>query len=286
MKFISYWRDAALRTGVVCDDGIAELDAAGVPGEIGAALYQGVDLMAQARQAQSRGSRLPLAGVHHAPAVPRPGKILCMGLNYFDHAREGGKDRPDYPWFFMRGASSLVGHGEPAVRPRVSGMFDYEAELAVVIGRRVRHATLNDALQSVFGYSCFNDMSLRDYQRKTPQWTMGKNFDGTGAFGPWIVSADELPPGGAGLQIASRLNGQVVQHAHTGDMMWSVAQTLVLLTECMTLEPGDVVIMGTPAGVGAARQPPLWLKHGDRIEVEIERIGVLANVVQDEVPQP
>jgi 2-keto-4-pentenoate hydratase/2-oxohepta-3-ene-1,7-dioic acid hydratase in catechol pathway len=215
-----------------------------------------------------------------APLVPEPGKIVCLGLNYFDHAKEGGRDKPDYPWFFYRGKSSLVAHGEPAVVPRVSGKFDYEAELAVVIGTRVpRHVAAADALRHVFGYACFNDMSVRDYQKRTPQWTIGKNFDATGGFGPQLVTADELAPGATGLRIRSRLNGQVMQDANTSDMIFSVAETIVLLAQCMTLDPGDAIIMGTPAGVGQARTPPVWMKPGDTIEVEIERIGVLRNPI-------
>jgi 2-keto-4-pentenoate hydratase/2-oxohepta-3-ene-1,7-dioic acid hydratase in catechol pathway len=165
----------------------------------------------------------------------------------------------------------------------VSGRFDYEAELAVVIGTRVpRHVSEADALKHVFGYSCFNDMSVRDYQKRTPQWTIGKNFDATGAFGPVLATADELAPGATGLRIRSRLNGETMQDASTTDMIWGVAETIRLLADCMTLEPGDVIIMGTPAGVGQARTPPVWMKPGDRIEIEIEGIGILANPIAAE----
>ena len=283
MKLINYRRNGALRIGALLDEGVAELDER-VPGELAAALSAGVDLHAAAESAiAKKAPRLSLDQLDLAPVVPRPGKVVCMGLNFFDHAKEAGLDKPAYPMVFMRGASSLLAHGKAAIRPRVSEMFDYEAELAVVIGKPMRHATASNALDGVFGYSCFNDMSLRDYQRKTTQWTMGKNFDATGAFGPCLVSADALPPGAAGLRIQSRLNGAVMQSSSTSDMMWSVADTIVLISECMTLEPGDVIIMGTPAGVGAARKPPVWMRHGDRIEVEIEGIGVLSNPVQDEL---
>src|SRR5690606_36798977 len=156
------------------------------------------------------------------------------------------------------------------------------AELAAVIGRRARHVSAEDALQYVAGYSCFNDASVRDYQRKTAQWTIGKNFDATGAFGPFFVTADELPPGAQGLRISTRLNGEVMQDANTGDMLFPVAETIALLTECMTLEPGDVLVMGTPAGVGHARKPQVWMKDGDVVEIEIEGIGVLRNPIVDE----
>ena len=289
MKLISYRQNGAIRLGVVAADGVIDLNLAqpNVPADLGAALWQGVDVHAAAKAALASASasgaaRIPLAAIDYAPPVPRPGKIICLGLNYYDHAKEGGREKPDYPWFFFRGATSLIAHGEAGVRPRVSERFDYEAELAVVIGKKARHLTQTNALDCVFGYSCFNDMSVRDYQKKTPQWTIGKNFDGSGGFGPMLVTADELPPGAVGLKIQSRLNGQVMQSANTTDMIWSVAETIVLLTECLTLEPGDVIIMGTPAGVGQARTPPVWMKHGDTIEIDIERVGLLSNPIRDE----
>jgi 2-keto-4-pentenoate hydratase/2-oxohepta-3-ene-1,7-dioic acid hydratase in catechol pathway len=138
------------------------------------------------------------------------------------------------------------------------------------------------ALQHVYGYTCFNDMSVRDYQKRTPQWTIGKNFDRTGGFGPQLVTSDELAPGAEGLKIQARLNGEVMQNANTTDMIWSVAETISLLSECVTLEPGDVIVMGTPAGVGQSRTPPVWMKHGDKIEIEIERVGLLVNTIEQE----
>lgn len=214
--------------------------------------------------------------------IERPGKIVCMGLNYADHAKEGGNARPEYPSFFMRGPSSMTAHLSPIIRPQVSDKLDYEAELAFIIGKKARHLTLENALDCVAAYSIFNDGSIRDYQRKTTQWTIGKNFDHTGAFGPWLVTPDELPLGCDGLQIQSRLNGQVMQNANTKDFLWGVAETIVLISECMTLEPGDVVITGTPAGVGYARTPPVFMKPGDICEIEIESIGVLRNTIADE----
>jgi len=214
MKFITYrttGAGSATRLGVL--DGDAAIDLASaqpqVPPDLGAALLAGVDLRA-AGQAAIAGTapRLPLAGIAYAAVLPKPGKIICLGLNYYDHAKEGGREKPVYPWFFLRCASSLVAHGEAGIRPRVSDRFDYEAELAVVIGTRAKHLTQDQALSCVFGYSCFNDMSVRDYQKKTPQWTIGKNFDATGGFGPVLVTADELAPGATGLRIQSRLNGR------------------------------------------------------------------------------
>ena len=214
--------------------------------------------------------------------IERPGKIVCMGLNYADHAKEGGNARPEYPSFFMRGPSSMTAHLSPIIRPKISDKLDYEAELAFIVGKKARHLTLENALDCVAGYSIFNDGSIRDYQRKTTQWTIGKNFDQTGAFGPWLVTPDELPLGCDGLNIQSRLNGQVMQNANTKDFLWGVAETIVLISECMTLEPGDVVITGTPAGVGYARTPPVFMKPGDICEIEIESIGVLCNTIADE----
>ena len=223
-----------------------------------------------------------LSSVQLLPLIPNPGKIVCMGLNYADHAKEGGNARPEYPSFFMRGATSMVGHQSPIVRPKASTQLDYEAELAVVIGQRARHLTADNALACIAGYSCFNDASIRNYQRKSAQWTIGKNFDGTGPFGPWLVTPDELPAGAEGLRIQSRLNGKVMQDANTRDFLWNVVESLRIITECMTLEPGDVVITGTPAGVGYARTPPVWMAHGDVCEIEIEGIGTLSNPIVDE----
>ncbi len=214
--------------------------------------------------------------------IDQPGKIVCMGLNYADHAKEGGNARPEYPSFFMRGPSSLTAHLTPIIRPSVSDKLDYEAELAFIVGKKARNLTKENALDCVAGYSIFNDGSLRDYQRKTSQWTIGKNFDQTGAFGPWLVTPDELPSGAHGLQIQSRLNGNIMQNANTKDFLWGIAETIQLITECMTLEPGDVVITGTPAGVGYARTPPVFMKPGDTIEVEIQEIGVLRNSIKDQ----
>ena len=243
----------------------------------------GLEAARKAAKAAGEAARLSLDAVQWLAPVMRPGKIICLGLNYAAHAAEGGNAAPEYPSFFMRGATSLIAHEANLIRPKVSGNLDFEAELAVIIGTRSRHLTEANALKAVAGYSCFNDGTLRDYQRRTAQWTIGKNFDGTGAFGPWLVPADELPPGASGLKIESRLNGQVMQSDNTANMMVPVAKTLYLLTEVLTLEPGDVVIMGTPAGVGYARKPPVWMKAGDRIEIVIEGVGTLANTIADEI---
>ncbi|VVE34839.1 Ureidoglycolate lyase [Pandoraea morbifera] len=286
MKFITFKQDSQNRLGVVDGDDVIDLAASqGVPADLREALEQGIDVLAAARRAvESHSShRVRMSDVTLAPVVPRPGKIVCLGHNFYDHAKEGGNLKPVYPLIFFRGATSLIAQGDPVVRPYVSEKLDYEAELAVVIGKGGRHIKRENALEHVFGYACFNDVSVRDFQKRTSQWTIGKNFDGTGPFGPWIVTPEDLPAGATDLKMELRLNGQVMQKTNTSDMIWGVAETIELLSECMTLEPGDVIAMGTPAGVGFARTPPVWMKAGDRVEVDIERIGVLSNVVQDEV---
>ena len=227
------------------------------------------------------GPAVPLDGLDLLPPVPAPGKIICMGLNYADHAAEGGNSIPTYPAIFLRVNSSIVAHGKPLLRPKVSDKFDYEAELAIVIGTRGQGIKEADALKHVAGYACFNDGSLRDYQRKSGQWTMGKNFDATGGFGPDIVSPDEISPGAHGLKIMSRINGKLLQNGNTADMIFDVPQMISIISEVMTLEPGDVIITGTPAGVGYPRKPPVFMRDGDVCEIEIEGIGILSNPVKD-----
>lgn len=221
----------------------------------------------------------PMQGVKFNTLIAKPGKIICVGLNYADHAKEGGHAIPDHPSFFLRVNSSQAAHEQALLLPKASTKFDYEAELAVVIGSTARNLTADNALDCVAGYSCYNDGSIRDYQRKGTQWTLGKNFDQTGSFGPWLVTSDELPPGGAGLKVQTRLNGQLLQDGSTSDFLFTVAQVLVIVSEVMTLEPGDVIITGTPAGVGYARKPPIFMQVGDICEVEVEKIGILRNSI-------
>jgi acylpyruvate hydrolase len=218
---------------------------------------------------------------HKPPALHFP-KAICLGLNYRDHAAEAGFSKPDYPTIFLRVGSSLVDHGEPIVRPRLSDTLDFEGELVAFLGKGGRNVARENALDLVAGYSVFNDASIREYQTKTTQWTMGRNFDATGAFGPDFVGADELPPGGAGLKIETRLNGQIVQSASTSDMIFDVAATIEILSKAITLQAGDILFMGTPSGVGGARNPKLFMKAGDVCEVEIERVGLLVNPIVDE----
>ena len=228
------------------------------------------------------GSGIPLDEIHYLPLLPRPGKIVCIGRNYAAHAAEGGAETPSYPEIFFRGATSLVAHQAPIIRPKCSDKLDFEGEFAFVVGKTCRHATLENSLEHIAGYTLFNDATIRDYQRFSTQWTIGKNFDGTGAFGPELVTRDELPDGLQGLSLVTRLNGQEMQNGRINDLVFPVRQLIVLLSECMTLEPGDVVVTGTPSGVGFARKPPVWMKAGDEIEVEVAGLGRLRNYVQDE----
>lgn len=241
-------------------------------------------LGAAATAAESAGDAalLPAGSVSFLPPITAPNKILCCGLNYRDHAIETGQPIPDYPIIFTRVATTLVGSGQAMVRPQASTQYDYEAELAVVIGKGGRHISKANALKHVFGYACFNDGSLRDYQFKAPQWTMGKNFDASGGFGPEIVTADELPDGASGLKIQCRLNGETLQDSNTDQHIFDVATVISVVSEAITFEPGDVIIMGTPPGVGIARKPQVWMKDGDVCEVEIEGIGTLSNPIVDE----
>lgn len=226
---------------------------------------------------------LDLDAIEVLPPLTAPAKIICVGLNYADHTAESGYAQPSYPTLFPRFASSLVAHGEAIVRPVASDSLDFEGELVAVIGKSGRHIAKADALAHVAGYSIFNDGSVREFQHKTPQWTVGKNFDGTGAFGPWFVTSDELPSGAAGLKIETRLNGQIVQASNTDHLIFDVATLVSTVSEAITLEPGDILVTGTPSGIGHARTPKLYMKPGDVVEVEIEGIGTLRNPIAQEV---
>lgn len=285
MRFTTFEFEGKERFGAIFDGEVADISAvSGAPSSLVEAIQADNSGLEAAGRAAALAPRIPLDRIAFLPVIPRPGKIVCLGLNYAAHAAEGGREKPDYPNFFMRSATSLVGHRAKMIRPRISEQLDFEAELAAVIGRPVpRHTPKEKALAYVAGYACFNDGSVRDYQRRTPQWTIGKNFDATGPFGPAFVPADELPLGAVGLKIESRLNGTVMQSANTADMIFPVDETIMLLSQCMTLEPGDVLVMGTPAGVGFARTPPLWMKPGDVIEIEIEGVGLLSNPIADEI---
>jgi acylpyruvate hydrolase len=252
------------------------------PGTLAALVGHGRAGLQKAGERLAAGAKIDIAKAKILPPFPAPPKIICVGLNYRDHSAESGFKQPDYPTLFTRFATSLVGQGAPVVRPKVSDKLDYEGELVAVIGKGGRHISLKSALEHVVGYSIFNDVSVRDYQFKSPQWTVGKNFDGTGPFGPVFVTADELPAGAKGLKIQTRLNGAVMQDADTDDMVFDVATLIAAISEAITLESGDVIVTGTPSGVGQSRKPPVFMKAGDRVEVEIEKIGVLSNPIVDE----
>jgi 2-keto-4-pentenoate hydratase/2-oxohepta-3-ene-1,7-dioic acid hydratase in catechol pathway len=253
------------------------------PGWLDELIAEGGQALQAAGEKLACGRRIDAKAVEWLPPISAPGKIICVGLNYVDHSIESGFVPPAYPTLFARFSSSLIGHGAAIRRPEASIQLDYEGEMVAIIGTAGRHIPLAQALSHVAGYSIFNDASIRDFQTKSPQWTVGKNFDGTGSFGPIFVTADELPPGGKGLRIQTRLNGEVVQNASTNDMIFDVASLISIISEAITLEPGDILVTGTPAGVGMARKPQLFMKHGDVCEIELEGVGILSNVVADDV---
>jgi len=290
MKIVGFESGNATHLGVVEGDQVVDLQAvdASAPADLGEWLRRGNGDLSALRDLAKKApanARRPLAGLKYTLPVAKPGKIICLGLNYLDHVKEGPqKDNiPKFQSIFFRMASSLTANGQPLLRPKKSIQFDYEGELVVIIGKRAKHLTLENATDCVAGYTCGNEGSIREYQRHTTQWGMGKNFDRTGSIGPWMVTADELPKGGKGLKIETRLNGNTMQSSNTDLFMFPVAESLVYLTEGITLEPGDILFTGTPSGVGHARKPePVWMKAGDIAEVEIQGIGVLRNSIEDE----
>ena len=283
MRIVHFEQGGVL--GIAADDGVGwhclTARESGFPGALPDLIAHGADLSRIGRDLLPMPA-IDLDAVRILPPVPRPPKILCVGINYDDHIEESGLKKPTYPEIFARFATSLIAHGDPIRRPRESSALDYEAELAVVIGRGGRRIDRAGALDHVAGYSLFNDATIRDFQMRTPQWTIGKNFDGTGAFGPWLVTPDAVPPGAGGLRIQGRLNGRVMQDSRTDLLIFGVAELIALISVAISLEPGDVIITGTPGGVGAARKPPVFMQPGDVFEVEIEGLGVLSNPVRDE----
>ncbi|MGN7998962.1 fumarylacetoacetate hydrolase family protein [Sphingomonas sp. 22176] len=237
--------------------------------------------LGEAAAAAAASAHLALPDVTLLPVIPNPQKIFCVGHNYEMHRQETGRDKTEHPSIFTRFADSQTAHGAAIVRPRVSTMLDYEGELAVVIGKGGRAITAAEALDHVAGYACYNDASVRDWQWHTRQFTPGKNFPGTGSFGPWLVTADEIPDPRA-LSVTTRLNGTMVQSQPTADMLFPIPTIIEYLSAFSPLSPGDVIVSGTPGGVGAKRQPPLWMKAGDTVEVDIPGVGLLVNIVQDE----
>ncbi|HRF07057.1 MAG TPA: fumarylacetoacetate hydrolase family protein [Xanthobacteraceae bacterium] len=289
MKIVNIETPDGVRMGIVEGDEVIDVSAFDpvLEAELGVFFKGGgqIDTLKRAAAGATSSARRKLADVKLALPVLSPGKIICLGLNYLDHVKEG-KYKDDIPKFqsiFFRVPTSFVAPGAPLLRPKKSVQFDYEAELVVVIGKKAKHLTLESAPDCIAGYTCGMEGTVREYQRHTTQWGMGKNFDQTGSYGPWIVTVDALPRAGTGLKIESRLNGTIMQSSNTDHFMFPVAESLVYLTEGMTLEPGDLIFTGTPSGVGHARKPdPIWMKSGDEIEVEIEGVGLLRNRIQDE----
>ena len=225
--------------------------------------------------------RIPLTEVIFLPVIPNPGKVLCIGINYATHVRETGREMPTYPMIFTRFADSQTAHLQPITRPKASHKLDFEGELAVVIGKAARHVKQSDALDYVDGYACYNDGSVRDWQKHTIQFVPGKNFPNTGGFGPWMVTSDEIGDP-QDLELTTRLNGEVMQHTSTSDMIFDVCKLIEYCSTFTELAPGDVIVSGTTGGVGAFREPPIWMKPGDEVEIEIARIGILRNHIVDE----
>lgn len=286
MRFVTFKLGDDIRVGVRNGDSVVDLSLAGpeLPSDLIGILnlpdYMNV-VASVVENATDTQSHL-YSDLSFEPLIPRPGKVLCIGRNYAAHAAEGGAEVPSYPEVFFRAAESLIGHGRPIIRPKCSDKLDYEGEIVIVVGKQVRHCTEENALEYVAGYTLFNDATIRDYQRKSSQWTMGKTFDGTGAFGPELVTADELPDGMVNTAITTRLNGELMQDANTDALVFPVKYLMATLSEVMTLMPGDIILTGTPAGVGYARNPPVFMKAGDVVEVSAAGLGTLRNVVEDE----
>ncbi len=283
MKWMSFVTPTRSSFGVVDGDWVFDMGVRW--GASCADLRSAVQMGLLEKAAESLGGATAdyhLDEITFLPVIPNPGKILCAGLNYVAHRVEGNhKPEAAAPTFFLRTAQSQVGHGGPMVCPRESDQFDYEAELAVVIGRTARRVGPETALDHVAGISCYNDGSVRDWQLATSQWIPGKNFPATGAFGPWMVTSAELPPD-AVLSLVCRLNGQEMQRTTTDLMMFPIAELISYCSVFTTLEPGDVIVTGTPGGVGLRRDPPVWMKHGDVVEIELEGVGVLRNPIVKE----
>lgn len=280
MRVLSFIADGEPSIGLVVDDGVVDCGARSGTRDLFELLQTGrlASLESHAGAAADYG----LGDVRFLPVIPNPAaKFLCIGINYKPHMLEMGRELPPYPVVFVRFASSFVGHGEALIRPRDSEKFDFEGELAVIIGKRARRVSRADALDHVAGFACLNDGSVRDFQRHSGQFTPGKNFVASGSFGPWMVTRDEIDDAEA-LSLQTRLNGEVVQSESTGELIFGIASLIEYLSIWTELMPGDVIATGTPGGVGAGRKPPLWMKPGDTVEVEISQIGVLNNRVTGE----
>lgn len=286
MRFVTFRLGSDTRVGVRKENKVIDLSLAApdLPKDlVGLIEFENyLDVVSKAVESAEDSVCYNYDDLEFAPLITRPPKIICIGRNYAAHAKEGGAETPTYPEIFFRGAESLIGHKDPIIRPQCSDKLDYEGEIVAIVGKKTRHCSEKNGLDAIAGYALFNDATLRDYQRKSSQWTIGKNFDGTGAFGPEFVTADELPPGMVGSNIVTRLNGNIMQDANTDDLVFPVKYLVAALSECMTLMPGDIIITGTPAGVGYARNPPIYMKAGDVIEISVPGLGTLRNAVEDE----
>ncbi|AQY67372.1 fumarylacetoacetate hydrolase family protein [Pseudomonas veronii] len=282
MKFASFIVQGRTTYGVV--EGAQVIDLESVKSTFGTDLKQAIAINRLGELTPTILAALPrvaLADVTFLPVIANPGKVLCIGINYATHVRETGREMPTYPMIFTRFADSQVAHLQPIIRPKVSHKLDFEGELAVVIGKTARHVKASQALEYVAGYACYNDGSVRDWQKHTIQFVPGKNFPDTGGFGPWLVTCDEIGDP-QDLELTTRLNGQVMQHTRTSDMIFDVRHLIEYCSTFTELAPGDVIVSGTTGGVGAFREPPVWMKPGDTVEVEISGIGILRNSIADE----
>jgi 2-keto-4-pentenoate hydratase/2-oxohepta-3-ene-1,7-dioic acid hydratase in catechol pathway len=282
MKFASFEIDGRTSWGLVEGEAIADLGA--VLRERFHDLKSAIaaNALAEAAASATKATRHALSDITWLPVIPNPDKILCIGLNYEMHRKETGRAEVENPTVFARFANSQTGHLSDIIRPRVSTDLDFEGELALVIGKAGRYIARQDAWAHIAGYACYNEGSVRDFQRHTHQYTPGKNFPATGAFGPWMVTSDEIDDV-APLRLQTRLNGEVVQDATISQMIFDIPRQIEYCSTFTRLEPGDVIATGTPGGVGSRRTPPLWMKPGDVVEVEIDRIGLLRNGIADEV---
>lgn len=283
MKIASFFNQGIPSYGIVEGDQVIDLQPlkADLGYDLKAAITHG--LLSDLTQASIAAlPRVALSEVTFMPVIPNPGKVLCIGINYATHVRETGRDMPTYPMIFTRFADSQTAHLQAILRPKASHKLDFEGELAIVIGKKARHVKAENALDYVAGYACYNDGSVRDWQKHTIQFVPGKNFPQTGGFGPWLVTADEIPDPQA-LELTTRLNGEIMQHTNTSDMIFDVRKLIEYCTTFTELAPGDVIVSGTTGGVGAFREPAVWMKPGDVVEVEISGLGILRNTITDEI---
>jgi 2-keto-4-pentenoate hydratase/2-oxohepta-3-ene-1,7-dioic acid hydratase in catechol pathway len=275
MKLVTFTHSGTTRAGVI--------DASGEIVDLGVSmidLLSSGDVALHVATRREGAERIPAADVSLMAPIPRPGKVLAIGLNYRDHARESGQEIPKHPVVFAKVSTCIVGPGSPVQRPVVSAAVDWEAELCFVIGKRGRHIAAADAMKHVAGYMCGNDVSVRDWQFHSPTWMMGKGFDTHGPTGPWLVTADDVEPGNLGIRCF--VNGELMQSSNTGQLIFDIPAIIAYLSTAFTLEPGDVVFTGTPAGVGVSRKPPVFLKAGDVVRVEIDGLGALENPIVEE----